>query len=182
MPSNEATRVFPSSHNGHQVSHPIRMWFSILSRGAGRAQLSQQSSTCAEPREKRLATPNPHLMDQNIEPCYTCRNRRIQCDQSSVPCAKCQKAGLECFDKRPFRWVKGVAIRGKMQGRSFTGNASNNDKKSALISIRQSMVQCRHGQTGKLDFNSKYDADEARAQKNFVNELYLLRILYRFYP
>ncbi|KAJ5664472.1 hypothetical protein N7507_005203 [Penicillium longicatenatum] len=93
-------------------------------------------------------------MDQNIEPCYTCRNRRIQCDQSGVPCAKCQKAGLECFDKRPFRWVKGVAIRGKMQGRSFTGNASNNDKKSALISIRQSMVQCRHGQTGKLDFNN----------------------------
>lgn len=52
-------------------------------------------------------------------PCYTCRSRRIQCDQSSVPCAKCQKAGLECFDKRPFRWVKGVAIRGKMQGRSY---------------------------------------------------------------
>jgi hypothetical protein len=55
-------------------------------------------------------------------PCYTCRNRRIQCDQTGVPCAKCQKAGLECLDKRPFRWVKGVAIRGRMQGRSYDAN------------------------------------------------------------
>ncbi|KAJ5161714.1 hypothetical protein N7492_007106 [Penicillium capsulatum] len=52
-------------------------------------------------------------------PCYTCRSRRIQCDQSGVPCGKCEKAGLQCFDKRPIRWVKGVAIRGKMQGRSY---------------------------------------------------------------
>ncbi|KAJ5917340.1 hypothetical protein N7466_010894 [Penicillium verhagenii] len=95
-------------------------------------------------------------MDQKIEPCYTCRNRRIQCDQSGVPCAKCQKAGLECFDKRPFRWVKGVAIRGKMQGRSFpnSGVPDHDDKKSALISSRQSMIQCAHGQSGSLNFNN----------------------------
>ena len=55
-------------------------------------------------------------------PCYTCRNRRIQCDQTGVPCAKCEKAGLECLDKRPFRWVKGVAIRGRMQGRTYDAN------------------------------------------------------------
>ncbi|KAJ5575375.1 hypothetical protein N7450_009274 [Penicillium hetheringtonii] len=55
-------------------------------------------------------------------PCYTCRNRRIQCDQTGVPCAKCEKAGLECLDKRPFRWVKGVAIRGRMQGRMYDAN------------------------------------------------------------
>ncbi|KAJ5359489.1 uncharacterized protein N7496_011902 [Penicillium cataractarum] len=59
-------------------------------------------------------------MDRRIpNPCYTCRNRRIQCDQSGVPCGKCQKAGLECLDKRPFKWVKGVAIRGKLQGHSY---------------------------------------------------------------
>ncbi|KAB8227727.1 Zn(II)2Cys6 transcription factor [Aspergillus alliaceus] len=50
------------------------------------------------------------------DPCYTCRRRRIQCDQSQTPCKKCLKAGLECYDKRPLRWVKGVAIRGKLQG------------------------------------------------------------------
>lgn len=54
--------------------------------------------------------------------CYTCRRRRIQCDRSQVPCAKCQKMGLECFATRPPRWVKGVAIRGKMRGVSFEDN------------------------------------------------------------
>lgn len=53
------------------------------------------------------------------EACWTCRSRSIQCDQSHVPCTKCEKAGLECFSKRPFRWVKGVAIRGKMRGHSY---------------------------------------------------------------
>ncbi|KAL2829417.1 fungal-specific transcription factor domain-containing protein [Aspergillus cavernicola] len=51
------------------------------------------------------------------EPCYTCRRRRIQCDRSQLPCLKCQKAGLTCLDKRPVRWVQGVAIRGGMRGR-----------------------------------------------------------------
>lgn len=49
-------------------------------------------------------------------PCWTCRKRTIQCDMSATPCAKCQKAGLECFETRPLRWVKGMAIRGKMRG------------------------------------------------------------------
>ena len=51
--------------------------------------------------------------------CWTCRSRTIQCDQSRFPCFKCEKAGLQCFDKRPLKWVAGVAIRGKMRGRVF---------------------------------------------------------------
>ncbi|KAF9892444.1 hypothetical protein FE257_001552 [Aspergillus nanangensis] len=62
-----------------------------------------------------------------VEPCYTCRRRRIQCDQSGIPCAKCTTSGLECFDKRPLRWVKGVAIRGKMQGRSHKESSNVTD-------------------------------------------------------
>lgn len=46
-------------------------------------------------------------------PCYTCRRRRIQCDQSGSPCAKCEKSGFECFQQRPLRWVKGVTLRSK---------------------------------------------------------------------
>lgn len=57
--------------------------------------------------------------------CWTCRSRTIQCDQSQSPCAKCEKAGLQCFDKRPLRWVKGAAIRGKMRGRLY--GDSNSD-------------------------------------------------------
>ncbi|PYH96457.1 hypothetical protein BO71DRAFT_176748 [Aspergillus ellipticus CBS 707.79] len=53
------------------------------------------------------------------EPCYTCRRRRIRCDQSQSPCAKCTASGLECSVSRPLRWVNGVAMRGKMRGTSF---------------------------------------------------------------
>lgn len=51
--------------------------------------------------------------------CWTCRNRHVKCDRSPAPCAKCRKAGLECFNKLPIRWVKGVALRGKMQGHMY---------------------------------------------------------------
>lgn len=78
-----------------------------------------------------------------------------------MPCAKCRKAGLECFDKRPIRWVKGVAIRGKMQGRSFPSKESDNNKKSALINSRRSMPKSVPSPSETLNFNSKYDADEA---------------------
>ncbi|KAJ5767274.1 uncharacterized protein N7511_004890 [Penicillium nucicola] len=115
------------------------------------------------------------------DPCWTCRNRRIQCDQSGTPCAKCEKAGLECFDKRPFRWVKGVAIRGKMQGRSFEGKAG--DSSSALKPVRSPVKKPRTPVSGEtlhsalqdpstshLDHVSKYYIDycESRceAQEN----------------
>ncbi|KAJ5578386.1 uncharacterized protein N7459_007350 [Penicillium hispanicum] len=65
------------------------------------------------------------MIHAQSSPCYTCRTRRIQCDQSGVPCTKCEKAGLECLDKRPIRWVKGVAVRGKMQGRSYATSAAS---------------------------------------------------------
>ncbi|KAJ5627786.1 hypothetical protein N7490_010014 [Penicillium lividum] len=91
-------------------------------------------------------------MDQKIESCYTCRNRRIQCDQSGIPCAKCQKSGLECHEKRPVRWVQGVAIRGKMMGRTFSSNADNVNKKSALIKSSRSVVNPVH--SGGLNFDN----------------------------
>ncbi|KAL4786479.1 fungal-specific transcription factor domain-containing protein [Aspergillus varians] len=61
--------------------------------------------------------------DSMPEPCYTCRRRHIQCDRSQTPCLKCQKAGLQCLDKRPIRWVQGVAIRGNMRGRSYQNSS-----------------------------------------------------------
>ena len=50
------------------------------------------------------------IMDNS---CYTCRRRRIECEMTEPPCKKCKKAGLECFQKRPFRWVQGAAFRSK---------------------------------------------------------------------
>ncbi|KAE8385539.1 fungal-specific transcription factor domain-containing protein [Aspergillus alliaceus] len=50
--------------------------------------------------------------------CYTCLRRRIECEMSEPPCKKCKKAGIECFQKRPFRWVQGAAFRGKKKAAS----------------------------------------------------------------
>jgi hypothetical protein len=73
-----------------------------------------------------------HATNEDMNPCWTCRNRRVQCDNSGTPCAKCEKAGVECFDKRPLRWVKGVAIRGKMQGYSYEGKPDGSMKVSRI--------------------------------------------------
>ncbi|KAJ5551020.1 hypothetical protein N7461_005718 [Penicillium sp. DV-2018c] len=53
--------------------------------------------------------------------CYTCRRRRIICDNGQPTCRKCRDAGKECLGyKKPLVWVKGgVASRGKMMGRGF---------------------------------------------------------------
>lgn len=68
--------------------------------------------------------------------CWTCRHRTIQCDQAGIPCAKCQKAGLECFQTRPLRWVKGVAIRGKLRGRVLGEN------RKEIVPAKQAMQPC----------------------------------------
>ena len=57
------------------------------------------------------------------KPCYTCRRRHIQCDRTQTPCLKCQKAGQECHDERPVRWVQGIAVRGNMRGRSYQNSS-----------------------------------------------------------
>ncbi|KAL4794591.1 fungal-specific transcription factor domain-containing protein [Aspergillus venezuelensis] len=61
--------------------------------------------------------------------CYTCRRRRIICDQGLPTCRKCQNAGKECLGyQKPLVWVKGgVASRGKMMGRSFGDSKQNNN-------------------------------------------------------
>ncbi|CAG7999706.1 unnamed protein product [Penicillium nalgiovense] len=118
-------------------------------------------------------------MEIVCDPCWTCRNRRIQCDQSGTPCAKCERAGMECFDKRPLRWVKGVAIRGKMQGHSYEGLEDGTPvhtsriKKSAILTPKKSsraLVQASAGSRtlpvtlqdpsmSNLDRTSKYYID-----------------------
>lgn len=79
----------------------------------------------------------PHTKHKMNRACWTCRSRTIQCDQSRSPCAKCEKAGLECFDKRPLRWVKGVAIRGKMRGHLYEDPDSNKMSKSQMQRVKR---------------------------------------------
>lgn len=68
--------------------------------------------------------------------CYTCRRRRIICDNGLPTCRKCRDAGKECLGyQKPLVWVKGgVASRGKMMGRSFEDAVPSpqNESTSAL--------------------------------------------------
>ncbi|KAI9928919.1 hypothetical protein ASPWEDRAFT_372411 [Aspergillus wentii DTO 134E9] len=61
--------------------------------------------------------------------CYTCRRRRIICDNGLPTCRKCRDAGKECLGyQKPLVWVKGgVASRGKMMGRSFDEAKTDSD-------------------------------------------------------
>ncbi|KAJ5773975.1 hypothetical protein N7457_008871 [Penicillium paradoxum] len=62
--------------------------------------------------------------------CYTCRRRRIICDNGLPTCRKCRDAGKECLGyQKPLVWVKGgVASRGKMMGRSFDDVQKSSNK------------------------------------------------------
>ncbi|KAE8358293.1 hypothetical protein BDV27DRAFT_137952 [Aspergillus caelatus] len=65
--------------------------------------------------------------------CYTCRRRRIICDNGLPTCRKCRDAGKECLGyQKPLVWVKGgVASRGKMMGRSFDDVVQNTSDRSS---------------------------------------------------
>ncbi|OJJ87438.1 Zn(II)2Cys6 transcription factor [Aspergillus glaucus CBS 516.65] len=64
--------------------------------------------------------------------CYTCRRRRIICDNGQPTCQKCRDAGKECLGyQKPLVWVKGgVASRGKMMGRSFEEVTKKNPRRA----------------------------------------------------
>lgn len=73
-----------------------------------------------------------------LRPCWTCRSRTVRCDQSRVPCLKCEKAGLECHDKKPLRWVTGVAIRGKLRGFVFKdASEASQDSRAPRSNVKQ---------------------------------------------
>lgn len=55
---------------------------------------------------------------------------------SEPPCKKCKKAGLECYIKRPLRWVEGAAFRAKKKA-SSTKDASVSATKFALNATRR---------------------------------------------
>ena len=51
--------------------------------------------------------------------CYNCSQRRLNCDRGT-PCQKCVKKGLQCSGLGVrYRFIDGVASRGKLAGRSM---------------------------------------------------------------
>jgi hypothetical protein len=88
------------------------------------------SSTSSTPSKKsdaplRPGTPSVihpqtgDLAEQSDVPCYTCRRRHVKCDRMLPTCAKCAKKGVPCLGyQKPLRWAEGVAVRGKLKGKS----------------------------------------------------------------
>lgn len=85
--------------------------------------------------------------------CYTCRRRRIICDNGQPTCRKCRDAGKECLGyQKPLVWVKGgVASRGKMMGRSFeevkkpAGGPKRQNKAAASSTLQPQASQTHSG-------------------------------------
>ncbi|EFW18614.1 predicted protein [Coccidioides posadasii str. Silveira] len=52
--------------------------------------------------------------------CWTCRSRRIKCDEKRPFCTSCVTRGLKCAGyKVRLKWGNGVASRGALKGRSI---------------------------------------------------------------
>jgi hypothetical protein len=66
-----------------------------------------------------LRHPAETLLEVSDVPCYTCRRRHVKCDRILPTCAKCAKKGVQCLGyQKPLRWAEGVAVRGKLKGKS----------------------------------------------------------------
>lgn len=101
--------------------------------------------------------------------CYTCRRRRIVCDNGFPVCRKCRNSGKECLGyQKPLVWVKGgVASRGKMMGLSYDDVASPSSShvpSGATLSTVDSGTQhekLQSTEVGSHDGDSPADQDQA---------------------
>ncbi|KAF2688724.1 hypothetical protein K458DRAFT_151697 [Lentithecium fluviatile CBS 122367] len=98
----------------------VRKYVQIIAKGS-RKMLPSSSS----PRSRRgdnpsrSNTPSNELPELSDVPCYTCRRRHVRCDRILPSCAKCRKKGVQCLGyQKPLRWADGVAVRGKLKGKS----------------------------------------------------------------
>ena len=58
--------------------------------------------------------------ETSLEPCWTCRRKRLKCDRSLPACHKCTQTERICEGyKKPLKWEVGVASRGKMMCKNF---------------------------------------------------------------
>ncbi|KAH7073583.1 hypothetical protein BKA63DRAFT_36278 [Paraphoma chrysanthemicola] len=97
-----------------------------ISPKSSRTMLSTSSTSSKKgSRVSRQNTPGystssrdqiPELSDVQ---CYTCRRRHVKCDRILPHCAKCAKKGVPCLGyRKPLRWAEGVAVRGKLKGKT----------------------------------------------------------------
>lgn len=98
---------------------------------AGHSSGSSTSTTVATRRTVRTAAYRSSPAPQ-VTPCYTCRRRRLKCDGARPKCHRCGEESVECLGyKKPLKWVKGVAARGKLMGKNFDEVGSSNEEAGA---------------------------------------------------
>ncbi|KAF2267582.1 hypothetical protein CC78DRAFT_541535 [Lojkania enalia] len=99
----------------------------LLAKKNTRTMLSSRSSTPRKNEKQskqnspsnRESPPSNELTEMSDVPCYTCRRRHVKCDRQLPTCAKCAKKGVPCLGyRKPLRWAEGVAVRGKLKGKS----------------------------------------------------------------
>lgn len=66
------------------------------------------------PTDKRRSPAHRH---RSFKGCWTCKKKRIQCDEVRPACGKCSSRGIICegYEVR-LRWGTGIASRGKYSG------------------------------------------------------------------
>ena len=84
------------------------------------AKCSYQTMSSSKIHEKPASKESiENLSELSDVPCYTCRRRHVKCDRQLPTCAKCVKKGVPCLGyQKPLRWAEGVAVRGKLKGKS----------------------------------------------------------------
>ncbi|KAF9887403.1 hypothetical protein FE257_010258 [Aspergillus nanangensis] len=63
---------------------------------------------------------------RRVKGCYECSQRRISCDRTQPQCEKCVQKGLQCSGLGVrYRFNNGVAARGKLAGKTVTGDTQD---------------------------------------------------------
>lgn len=75
--------------------------------------LAKFNMTPAIPRNKD----STHTRHRSHKGCWTCKRKRIQCDETHPSCRRCTEKGLSCegYEIR-LRWGAGIASRGRFSG------------------------------------------------------------------
>lgn len=67
--------------------------------------------------------------------CFTCRNRKIKCDETKPVCNNCRYRDLQCVTGTPLKWETDYASRGLAFGRSGVWSKNGDDASDGIPSV-----------------------------------------------
>lgn len=92
----------------------------MFSSGATSSARKNEKASRSHP-STNAGSSSQDLLERSDVDCWTCRRRHIKCDRIISPtgCNKCAKKPVQCLGyQKPLRWAEGVAVRGKLKGKS----------------------------------------------------------------